>query len=98
VINKDGVVTASIWNSAAFKAGLDVGTEIVAVNGETYSSDRIKAAIVAAKGSKDPIRLTVKNNERVRDIMVDYHDGARYPHLQKVGTGEGGLDRLLTAR
>jgi predicted metalloprotease with PDZ domain len=98
VINKEGAVTASIWGSPAFKAGLDVGTEIEAVNGEAYSSDRIKAAILAAKGTKEPIRLTVKNNDRFRDILLDYHDGPRYPRLQKVGTGEGGLDRLLMPR
>ncbi len=98
VINKEGIVTSSIWNSAAFKAGLDVGTEIEAVNSEAYSSDRIKAAILAAKTSKEPIRLTVKNNDRFRDILLDYHDGPRYPRLQKVGTGDGGLDKLLMPR
>ena len=98
VINKEGVVTSTIWDSPAFKAGLDVGTEIEAVNGEAYSSDRIKAAILAAQGTKLPIRLTVKNNDRFRDISIDYHDGPRYPRLQKVGTGETGLDRLLTPR
>ncbi len=98
VVNKDGDVTASIWNSAAFKAGVDVGTSIVAVNGESWSGDRLKAAIVAAKGTREPIRLTVKNQDRVREALIDYHDGPRYPRLQKVGTGEGGLDRLLAPR
>ena len=56
------------------------------------------AAILAAKGTKDPIRLTVKNNDRFRDITLDYHDGPRYPRLQKVGNGDGGLDRLLMPR
>ncbi len=98
VINKEGVVTSSIWDSPAFKAGLDVGTEIEAVNSEAYSADRIKAAILAAKGTKLPIRLTVKNNDRFRDITLDYHDGPRYPRLQKVGTGDSGLDKLLTPR
>lgn len=98
VASKEGVVTASIWDSPAFKAGIDVGTEILAINGEAFSADRIKAAILAAQGTKDPIRLTVKNGDRFRDLMIDYHDGPRYPRLQKVGTGETGLDRLLTPR
>jgi predicted metalloprotease with PDZ domain len=98
VINKEGAVTSSIWGSPAFNASIDVGSEIVAVNNEAYSSDRIKAAILAAKTDKAPIRLTVKNNDRFRDIMVDYHDGPRYPRLQKVGTGDGGLDKLLSPR
>ncbi len=98
VINKEGAVTASIWDSPAFKVGLDIGTEIEAVNGDAYSPERIKAAIVAAKGSKEPIRLTVKNNDRFRDVAIDYHDGPRYPRLQKVGTADGGLDTLLMPR
>lgn len=98
VVNKDGDVTASIWGSPAFDAAIDVGSTITAINGESYSGERLKAAIVAAKGTRQPIRLLVKNGERFRDIAIDYHDGPRYPRLEKVGTGETGLDRLLAPR
>ena len=98
VINKDGEVTSSIWDSAAFKAGLDVGTSVQAVNGDVYTPERLKAAIVAAKTSREPIRLTVKQGTRLRDAAIDYHGGPRYPRLEKVGTGEGGLDKLLMPR
>jgi predicted metalloprotease with PDZ domain len=98
VVGKDGKVTTTIWNSPAAKAGIDVGSEIVAVNGDVYSSDALKAAIVAAKGTRDPIRLTTKQGTRVRDVAIDYHDGPRYPRLVKTGTGEGGLDNLLAPR
>jgi predicted metalloprotease with PDZ domain len=97
-VAKDGDVGSVIWDSPAFKAGLDVGTTLLAVNGQSYTGDRLKAAILAAKGTRDPIRLTVKQNQQVRDVAIDYHDGPRYPRLQKVGTGDGGLDRLLMAR
>ncbi|SEN71610.1 glycyl aminopeptidase. Metallo peptidase. MEROPS family M61 [Sphingomonas gellani] len=98
VVNKDGDVTATIWDSPAFKAGIDVGTSIVAVNGRAFSADALKAAVDAAKGTRDPIRLTVRSQDQVRETAVDYHGGARYPRLQKVGTGDSGLDRLLAAR
>ena len=98
VINKDGDVTSSIWDSPAFKAGIDVGTSVQAVNGEVFSPERMKAAIVAAKGSKDPIRLTVRQGTRLREVAIDYHDGPRYPRLEKTGTGDGGLDMLLMPR
>ena len=45
-----------------------------------------------------PIRLTVKNYDRFRDALLDYHDDPRYPRLQKLGTGDGGLGKLLTPR
>ncbi|HVF94958.1 MAG TPA: peptidase M61 [Sphingomonas sp.] len=98
VINKDAEVTSAIWDSPAFKAGIDVGTQIQAVNGEAFTPERIKAAIVAAKGTKEPIRLLVKTGPRFRDLAIDYHGGPRYPRLEKVGTGEGGLDKLLMPR
>lgn len=98
VVNKDGDVSSSIWGSPAFDAAIDVGSTITAVNGESYSGDRLKAAIVAAKGTRQPIRLLVKNGDRFRDVAIDYHDGPRYPRLEKVGTGETGLDRLLAPR
>lgn len=98
VADKDGVVTASIWEGPAFKAGVDVGTTIAAVNGEAWSRDRLLAAIVAAEGAKEPIRLLLKNGDRYRDVGVDYHNGPRYPRFEKVGAGEGGLDRLLAPR
>ena len=97
-IGKDGEVTASIWDSPAFKAGIDVGTVIQAVNGAAYSGDVMKAAIVAAQTSKEPIRLLVKNGPRFREVAIDYHGGPRYPRLQKIGTGETGLDKLLMPR
>jgi len=58
----------------------------------------LKTAITAAKTSKTPIVLLVKANDSITAVNIDYHDGLRYPRLQKSGTGEGGLDRLLMPR
>ena len=98
VADKDGNVTATIWNSPAFRAGMDVGTAVLAVDGEAFSGERLKAAVVAAARSTAPIRLTLRNGQRVREVAIDYHGGPRYPRLQKTGSGETGLDRLLAPR
>jgi predicted metalloprotease with PDZ domain len=98
VIGEGGAVTSTIWDSPAFKAGVDVGTQIQAVNDEAYSGEVLKAAIKAAKGSNEPIRLIVKNGNRFRTVTIDYRGGPRYPKLEKIGTSENGLDRLLTPR
>ena len=97
-VARDGEVTATIWDSPAFKAGIDVGTMVQAVNGVAYSGDVLKAAIVSAQTSKEPIRLLLKNGTRFRDVAIDYHGGPRYPRLQKIGTGDTGLDKLLMPR
>jgi predicted metalloprotease with PDZ domain len=96
--NGEGALGQVIWASPAFKAGLDTGDSIVAVGDQAYSADRLKDAVVAAKGSKEPVRLTIKGHDRVREVAIDWHGGLRYPHLQKVGTGETGLDRLLAPK
>lgn len=93
-----GEVSSVTWDGPAFDAGMTVSDVVVAVNGEAFTPDRLKAAIAAAKGTKTPVSLTVKEGERYRTVALDYHGGLRYPRLEKTGTGEGGLDRLLAPR
>jgi predicted metalloprotease with PDZ domain len=97
-LDKDGKVTATQWGSPAFNAGIVNAAQIVAVNGEAYSADRIKAAITAAKDGSEPIELLVKRGDRYLTVPVDYHDGLRWPWLERVGEREAGLDRLLAPR
>ncbi len=92
-------ITAVQWEGSAFKAGLTVGQEIIAVNGVPYSDDAIKAAVTAAKGGKDAIRLTLKTEALVRDVNVQWNGGLRYPRFEKAaGAADGPLDRLLSPR
>ena len=95
---KDGDIAGVQWGGPAFNAGLDVGDTITAVGDTVYTPEALKAAITAAKTAKDPIVLTIKKGDKLRSVAIDYHGGLRYPHLEKIGTGEGGLDRLLTAK
>lgn len=97
-VSRDGSISSVLWDSPAFEAGLDGADTILAVNGLEYSGTRLKDAITAAKGGRDPIRLTIRTGERIRDVTIDYHDGLRYPRLEKTATGEAGLDRLLEPR
>jgi predicted metalloprotease with PDZ domain len=98
VMGKEGAISAVIWDSPAFNAGLDVGTSVVAVNGTAYSDTRLKDAIKAAKGTRELIKLLTKFGDHYREVAIDYHDGLRYPRFQKVGTGVNGLDRLLAPK
>jgi len=91
-------ISSVAWDSPAFDAGIDLGDEIIAVNGRAYTGDRLKQAVKDAKGTKDPIKLLLKSGDRYREVAIDYHDGLRYPHLVKTATGEAGLDKLLQPR
>ena len=96
--DKDGKITNVQWGGPAFAAKLTIGQTIVAVDGKTFSGDAIRAAVTAAKGGTRPIRLTVKRDDTVREVPVNYAGGLRYPRLVKVGKGDGPLDLLLRPR
>jgi predicted metalloprotease with PDZ domain len=97
-LNPQGELTGVLWGSAAYDAGLTIGDTILAVDGQAYTPELLKAAIVAAKGTKTPVPLLVRHDDRIAAVALDYHGGLRYPRLEKVGTGETGLDRLLAPR
>ena len=97
-LNKEGLLHAVEWDSAAFKAGLTAGMKVLAVNGDPYDADAMKDAIKAAKSSAAPIELIVKTADRFKIVQVDYHGGLRYPHLERIPSQPARLDQILAAR
>ena len=96
--DKDGTVLEVLWDSAAFKAKVTESSVIVAVDGAAYSADILKDAIRSAKTTKRPIELIVKNGDRFQVLALDYHDGLRYPHLERESSSPATLDDILAAR
>ncbi len=84
VLNREATITGVLWDGPAFKAGLTSGDKILAVNGIAYDTERLKEAIAAGKASKDPLSLIVKDGDHFRTVAIDYHDGLRYPRLQRI--------------
>ncbi len=99
-LDHEGKVVSTLWGSVAFNAGLVPGAQVIAVNGEGYDADTIKAAITAAKGTDKPIVLIIKRDNRYTTVTLAYHEGLRYPWLERDpgGKGPGGLDLLLAPR
>ena len=100
VIDKDGRIASTRWDSAAFNAGLVTGTRILAINGTAYDADTMKAAITAARGNDKPITLITQRGDKVQTVALEYHEGLRYPWLEKASEGKApaGLDLLLRPR
>jgi predicted metalloprotease with PDZ domain len=100
VVGMDGKISSVLWDSAAFNAGITVGSELLAVNGRKFDmmGDTLKNAIKAAAGNGPAPELLIHDGDVYRTVKLDWHGGLRYPRLEKVGTGPGTLDALLAPR
>jgi predicted metalloprotease with PDZ domain len=82
-------------DSAAFQAGLGPGTKVIAINGHGYTGDVLKQAIRDAKGTTAPLELIVSNDNEFRTVRLNYHDGEKYPRLERVQGTPDLLDQIL---
>jgi predicted metalloprotease with PDZ domain len=95
----EGKIGEVYWDSPAFKAGLVPESTVVAVNGKAYSHDRLRDAIrAAATGAKPPIELLVRDADTFRSVQIAYHDGLRYPRLERVAGTPDRLSDILRPR
>jgi predicted metalloprotease with PDZ domain len=85
-IGRDGTLRDVLWDGLGFKAGLTAGMKVIAVNGRAFDGGRLKDAIVAAHapGNSDKIEMMIQDGEYFRNVSFDYHDGLRYPHLERI--------------
>lgn len=81
-LKDNGTVVDVILNSPAAKAGFAPGMLVAAVNGRKFSGDIFKQAIAESKNS--PLDFIVENAEYYKVLHVDYHDGPKFPHLERV--------------
>jgi predicted metalloprotease with PDZ domain len=98
IIAAEGKLSDVLWEGPAYKIGLTVGTQIIAVNGIAFDADQLKSAIEDANKTGATIELLVKNGDRFRTVKIEYHDGLRYPHLEREGGAPARLDQILTPR
>jgi hypothetical protein len=56
----------------------------MAVDGRVFSPDVLRDAMKAAKSGTAPIQLLVQADSFVSSASIDYHDGERYPVLERV--------------
>ena len=93
----DGMLGSVGWDSVGFKAGLVPGMQVLAVDGDVYTADKLREAIKKAEKGSDPITLLVKDRDQIRSVAVDYHEGLRIPHLERVEGTPDRLDDILKA-
>ena len=94
-VNKSGSVSDVLKGGISDKAGFGPGMLIVAVNGRAYTPDVLKAAVRDGKGSGPAVELIVENTGFYKVIKLDYHEGERYPLLERVPSLPDRLDDIL---
>ncbi len=98
VVDADGVLSRVQWNSPAFKAGITIGTQIVAVDEISFDAEGLNRAIANATTTDEQITLLIKDGDRYHSVSLEYSDGLRYPHLVRKGDGPAYLDQILAPR
>jgi predicted metalloprotease with PDZ domain len=86
-----GVLGDVLTGSPAAKAGLGVGDTIVAIDDREFTPEVLGDELEATTKSTAPMTFIVKRGSIFRTVAVDYHGGARYPHLARI---DGVPDRL----
>ena len=94
-IAADGMVSDSIVGSPAYEAGVSSGMKIMGVNGRVFTSDLLDDAIKASKENSQPITLLALVEDYFKTCTVNYHGGARYPHLVREDGRPDYLDELV---
>lgn len=97
-VGREGAISRVNWESPAYKAGLTIGTKILAIDGQAYSDDDLKQAVKNATDAA-PISLLVQQGSYFSTVTIAWSGGLRYPHLVKIDPkAPSTLDALYTAR
>ena len=57
--------------------------KLVAVNGRKWTASNLRAAVKASKTQSGPIELLIENSDYFTTLKLDYHDGEKYPDLER---------------
>jgi predicted metalloprotease with PDZ domain len=93
-IGADGGISDVRWNGPADKARLAPGQKIIAIDGQVFSPEVLRDAIKSARGNSEPIKLIVQSDTYVLNAEIDYHDGERYPVLERADGSAAYLDDI----
>jgi predicted metalloprotease with PDZ domain len=97
-LRADGGIVDTIEGLPAAKAGIGPGMKVLAVNGRKFSKNVYRDALKAAKDASEPIELLVENADYFRTFKIDYHDGERFPHLERDDSKPDLLSAIYTAK
>ena len=90
----EGTIVDVIPGMAAAAAGIAPGMKLVAINGRKWSPE----VLLATLKDRGPLRLLMENIGYYRTYSVNYHDGPRFPHLERVQGRADVLGEIVKSR
>jgi predicted metalloprotease with PDZ domain len=90
-VRRDGTIDDITIGSPAWM-------KIVAVDGRAWSSEVLPEQVRAAKGSTRPIEITAQQSDLLKTFQVSYHEGERYPHLERDASRPDLLGAILAPK
>ena len=94
-LNEEGGIADAVPGTPGYASGLGPGMKIVGVNGHAFSLEAVREAIRAAKTSRAPIDLLVQNAGSLKNYQINYHEGERFPHLERVTSRPDVLAQII---
>jgi len=98
VVKEEGAIADVTPGSAADRGGVGAGMKLLAVNGRRWKPELLRTAIKEANGGAAPIELLVENGDVFKTCRIDYHDGERYPQLERDSARPDLLAEIIKAR
>jgi predicted metalloprotease with PDZ domain len=94
----DGIIRDAVPGMPAAQAGVGPGMRLVAVNGRRYSVKGLRDALAESKRGTAAVELLIENVDTFKTVQVDYHDGEKYPHLERDASKTDWLTQIGTAK
>ncbi len=98
VSTKDNRILDVLPGSPAAAGGLPPSSTLVAVNGRRWTPEILQQAVIDSQNTDEPIRLLIENAEFFSEVLVDYHAGEKYPHLERNDRKRDLLQKILAPR
>ncbi len=97
-IKEDGTIDDIVVGSPAWEAGLGPGMKLVAVDGRKWAPLVLPEQIRAAKTTTKPLEITAEHGDVMRTFRVDYHEGEKFPHLERISSRPDLLSAILAGK
>jgi predicted metalloprotease with PDZ domain len=97
-LSATGVVSDVREGSAAWRAGLAPGMRVLAVNSQAFSREVLSYVLKKAQNQTAAITLITSQNGWFQTLSLDYHDGIRYPHLERIAGTPDMLASIVAPR